>query len=184
MTSELTGKLLVASPILTDPNFARTVVFVCAHGEAGAFGLVLNRPGAAAVGEHLPQWMEHVSPPSVFFQGGPVEPDAAFALASVRGEPPAEGWIGVGARLGLVDLGEPPGEIAGELAALRLFRGYAGWSPGQLESELEQQAWFVIAAEPGDPFARATDRLWQDVLRRQPGKLAMFAHFPSDPSLN
>ncbi len=185
MAESLTGKLLVASPALEDPNFARSVVYLCAHSEEGAFGLIINRPlEEAHVRDHLPQWMEHVSRPPVFFQGGPVEAHAAFGLAQIHTAPPEEGWLPVLEGVGLIDIGADSGAVAGNLDGLRLFSGYSGWGAGQLEGELAQEAWFVVESHPADLFTQEPGLLWREVLRRQPGKLAMFAYFPENPSAN
>jgi putative transcriptional regulator len=91
-------------------------------------------------------------------------------------------------RLGLVDLDTPPELLAAELTDLRIFAGYAGWAGGQLEDELEEGAWYVVAASADGAFADAfttePDRLWRDVLRRQGGDLAMVSTYLADPSLN
>jgi putative transcriptional regulator len=86
--------------------------------------------------------------------------------------------------VGTVDVGRDPADLGAHLEALRIFVGYAGWSPGQLEIELEQEAWFVTAADSGDPFSRHPDQLWREVLRRQRGRVAMFANYPDDPEAN
>jgi putative transcriptional regulator len=185
VTESLTGKLLVASPALQDGNFAWSVVYLCAHSDQGAFGLIINRPiEGAPVGEHLPHWMEHVNRPAVLFQGGPVEASAAFGLSRLQGVAPPEGWLAVTEGIGLIDLSLDAGAIAGSLDGLRLFSGYSGWGPGQLEGEIEQEAWFVVEAAPADLFSDEPESLWRQVLRRQPGKLALFAYFPRDPSAN
>ena len=179
----LTGRLLVASPILLDPNFARTVVLVCRHDEDGAFGLVLNRPLAAPIGPHVRAWGLPLVSPDVVFAGGPVEPDVAFALGSGR-EIDAARWVmeplpGVGL-LSLDTLDDSPVV----LERGRIFSGYAGWGARQLEGEILEEGWFVVDARPDDVFTADPARLWHDVLRRQPGELAMFASFPPDPGLN
>jgi putative transcriptional regulator len=185
VAGNLTGKLLVASPALRDPNFERTVIYLCAHSEDGAFGLIVNRPlGHSAIRDHLPQWMEHVARPAVFFRGGPVEATAAFGLARTGPQPPREGWLAVTEGVGLLDLGLDAGGIAGDLTGLRLFSGYSGWGAQQLEGELAQDAWFVVDSSPDDLFTTEPDTLWREVLRRQHGRLAMFAYFPSDPAAN
>ena len=184
MDDSLTGRLLIASPTLLDPNFARTVVFMCAHGDEGAFGLVINRPLEADVLDHLPEWQRLASSPAVIFSGGPVEPDSAVALGCVRGETAAEGWSGVTDELGVFDLRAGPDLLGDSLERVRVFSGHAGWGAGQLEAEIEEEGWFVVDAEPGDPFSREPERLWREVLRRQPGRLAIFADFPVDPSVN
>lgn len=185
VAESLAGKLLVATPGLEDANFRRTVVFVCLHSAEGALGLVLNRPlPPAAIAEHVPAWERYVTPPVVVFVGGPVERTAALALALAHGDTPESGWTPLSDRIGLLDLGREPGEVGGSLAALRIFSGYAGWGAGQLDGEVEAGGWFVVDALPGDAFSAAPESLWREVLRRQPGQLAMFAHYPDDPSAN
>src|SRR5690606_7944496 len=119
-----------------------------------------------------------------FFQGGPVKASAAFGLSLLRGSPPGEGWLAVTEGVGLIDLGLDAGAIAGDLDGLRLFSGYSGWTAGQLEGEIQQEAWFVVDSAPGDLFTPEPETLWREVLRRQKGKLALFAYFPRDPAAN
>ena len=184
MSESLTGKLLVASPILVDPNFSRTVVLVCSHDERGAFGLVLNRPLTASVAQYLPEWAGRVGEPTVVFNGGPVDPSAAFALG--RGaKVEASGWsTPVLPGVGVVDLEQHPDVLDRGVERIRIFSGYAGWAAGQLESEIVGEGWFVVDATPDDVFTARPERVWHEVLRRQPSALAMFAFFPDDPSVN
>ena len=179
----LRGRLLVATPPLVDPNFDRSVVLMLEHGSDGALGIILNRPTDAALATVLPEWHAHATPPGVVFSGGPVAREAVIALArgGRTGDP---GWVPVLDEVGTVDVGTDPGDLGFGLDALRVFVGYAGWAPGQLEAELEQDAWFVVQTEPSDVFSPHPDGLWRDVLRRQRGRVAMFAHFPSDPMVN
>jgi putative transcriptional regulator len=186
VTTSLRGKLLVATPKLLDPNFVRTVVLLCFHDENGAFGLVLNRPvESAPLGEHLPEWTEAAANPAVVFSGGPVEPSHAFGLGRLRpsASPPSEGWTEVLPGVGIIDL-TSPGALLPRLQAVRVFAGYAGWAGGQLESELEEDAWFVVEPTADDVFSDDPEGLWRAVLRRQRGQLAMFAWVPLDPRLN
>lgn len=184
------GSLLVATPLLADPNFRRTVVLVVEHApEEGTLGVVLNRPTEVPVSRVLPPWAELASGPSVVFQGGPVALDSALALASVPGEDEPLGWRGLDgppavSRIGLVDLDAPPEILAAEVRQLRVFAGYSGWATGQLEGEIEQGAWYVVPAEPVDAFAEDPAYLWRTVLRRQGGDLALVATFPDDPAMN
>jgi len=185
MTAEpSTGRLLVASPSLGDPNFARTVVLLLDHDEDGTLGVVLNRPTAVEVRDILPPWADLAAVPDVVFQGGPVALDSAIGVAAVPGEGEPLGWRHVHDRLGLVDLDAPPEILAAELGGLRIFAGYAGWSSGQLEDEMAQGAWYVVEAEAGDAFSAEPEALWRSVLRRQSGELALVATYPEDPSLN
>ncbi|WP_329253052.1 YqgE/AlgH family protein [Actinoallomurus sp. NBC_01490] len=186
----IAGRLLVATPRLADPNFRRSVVLLVEHEEeGGTLGVVLNRPTEVPVEQVLPPWSEMVTGPSVVFQGGPVALDSALALAHVPGTDEPLGWRALNgspavARIGLVDLDAPPELLATEVAKLRVFAGYAGWGVGQLRSEVEDGAWYVVPAESDDAFRDDPGRLWQDVLRRQGGDLAFVATFPEDPSLN
>jgi putative transcriptional regulator len=179
----LRGRLLVATPPLVDPHFDRTVVLLLEHGADGALGIILNRPSDTTLFDVLPEWREHASPPAVVFAGGPVTPEAVIALA--RGnDTEVDGWVEILDDLGSVDVGRAPDDLAPHLVALRVFAGYAGWAPGQLDVELEQGAWFVVDVHPDDAFTSTPDQLWQQVLRRQRGRIAMFAHCPLDASTN
>ncbi len=180
----LTGRLLVATPLLGDENFRRAVVLLIDHGPAGAFGVVLNRPSDQEVSSVLPVWQPLASPPAVLFVGGPVAADSALALAAAAPGTDPLGWRAVSGILGLVDLDTPAELLTDGLHAVRVFAGYAGWGAGQLEGEIAQGAWYVVDADPADPFSPDPQALWRAVLRRQPGDLAMVASFPDDPSLN
>jgi putative transcriptional regulator len=184
------GRLIVATPLLGDPNFRRAVVLIVEHeDEEGTLGIVLNRPTTVAVDQVLEQWTELATDPSVVFKGGPVSPNSALALAMVPGRDEPVGWRALDgapslARLGLLDLDAPPRLLAPAISSLRVYAGYAGWSPGQLDAEIDEGAWYVVTAEPGDVFAPDPDRLWRQVLRRQDGDLAFLATYPDDPGLN
>jgi putative transcriptional regulator len=190
MTSDnLAGRLLVATPAMEGSIFDRTVVLMLEHEDDGSLGIVLNRPTAVDVREVLPPWAELTAQPGVVFQGGPVALDSALGVAVAPGSGGPDGveplgWRQVTGELGLVDLDAPPELLAVELTGLRIFAGYAGWSPGQLAAELEVGAWYVVDAEPGDAFTDTPDRLWRSVLRRQQGWLAVASTAPHDPSLN
>ncbi len=177
------GRLLVAAPGLLDPHFLRTVVLLLQHDADGAVGVVLTRPSDTGIGELLPAWSHLAASPSVAFVGGPVQPDAAICLGRLRAPAgPAVGWAALpDPLLGTLDLERGPRE---DLAAVRVFAGYAGWSAGQLEDEVADGGWFVVDALPGDAFSPDPDRLWQQVLRRQGPPLAFAATCPLDPGLN
>ncbi len=181
----LTGRLLVATPALHDPNFERTVVLVVAHERGGALGVVLNRATEVPVAEVLAGWGGLAGEPPVVFEGGPVTPEAAICLARTRpGFSDLVGFNRVSGAVGTVDLSTDPEVLRPGLVAVRVFAGYAGWSPGQLENEITSGSWFVFDSLPADAFATRPDDLWPMVLRRQGGLLAAVASFPSDPALN
>ena len=177
------GRLLVATPPIGDPNFDRSVVYMLEHTDDGAVGVVLNRPGPETAIEGLEAWMDRLSPPAVVFGGGPVELDALIALASAD-EVDEDSWSELREGVGTVDLSLDPDEVAAAVRRLRIFRGYAGWAPAQLESELDVGAWMVLDADADDLFTPNPERLWRDVLRRQGGRLAWVADAPDDLSNN
>lgn len=182
------GCLLVATPSLGDPHFDRTVVLLLDHDENGALGVIINRPTPVPVDEVLPDWSPYVTGEAVLFAGGPVGTDSALALAQLDGgggpEAPTPGFRPLAGELGLIDLDTPPEILVPGLRGLRVFAGYAGWGPGQLEGEIDEDAWFVVAAHEGDPFHPEADRMWRTVLRRQPGELAWVSTAPADPTWN
>lgn len=171
----IAGSLLVASTLIVEPTFARSVILVLEHSVAGAFGLVLNQVSDEKVADHLPEWAAAVAPPGVVHIGGPVEPEVGIGLGpdSTTENSPLPG-------MAILDLTSEPSV---QQHGVRIYAGYAGWGPGQLEDELEEGSWYLVPAAPDDPFANPAG-LWVSVLRRQPGKLAMVANFPADPSLN
>jgi len=180
-----TGKLLVATPRTLGSVFRRSVVLVLQHDEAGAQGVVLNHPLDAAVSSVLPPWQDYVTDPPNVFQGGPVALDSALGLVTVPGDQKEP----MGVRLlfggiGLVDLDIPPLVVMPEVAGLRIFAGYAGWSDGQLEQEIRDGGWYVVESEARDAFTPQPATLWSAVLRRQRGNLALVACLPEDPSMN
>jgi putative transcriptional regulator len=186
------GRLLVANPLLPDPNFDRTVVLLLAYNDEGALGLVLNRPSDTDVGTPLPQWQQLAAEPSVVFVGGPVQHQAVICLARSAGQPGPEstgagegnGWRSVAGDVGTLDLDSDPGQLEAEITEVRVFAGYSGWAAGQLEGEIAAGAWWVVDGEPEDPFSEDPDSLWKRVLRRQRGPLALVSAFPDDPTNN
>ena len=183
----LAGRLLVAAPVLDDPNFQRTVILLLDHDEEGSLGLVLNRPSLVQVGAVLPTWDGRATGTDVLFSGGPVADENALALGLLPGPfdgPEPEGFRRVAGPFGLVDLDLDPDDSMAALTAIRIYAGYAGWGAGQLEDEVEEGAWYVVDGGPDDVFSAQPADLWQRVLRRQPGELAFVATPSLDPTLN
>ena len=175
MAESLRGKLLIASPQLAD-YFRRTVVLIVEHSEDGAMGIVLNRRTDAEVGEVVPSLAEMADEDDVIHAGGPVEPDTVIALGDF--EDPSEAGARITGSLGVLD----PDRPEPSLRRLRVFAGYAGWAPGQLDAEMEQDAWIVTPVEPDDPFS--ADDLWSRVLQRKGGEFVLMTTMPLDPKLN
>jgi putative transcriptional regulator len=180
------GRLLLATPSLDDPNFDRTVIYMLEHRDDGALGVVINRPTDERLIEPLDRWADLQGTPASIFLGGPVEPDAliALALANQPVDEPTDELSPVSGRVASADLTADPALVAGFVHSVRIFRGYAGWGPGQLEGEIDAGAWLVLDAEPADVFAADPAGLWRDVLRRQGGRLAWLATAPNDLSAN
>lgn len=177
---DLSGWLLVSSPALVDPNFRRTVVLMTHHDEEGAVGLVLSRPSALRIVEAVPDLSELPFVDEVVYVGGPVQPEAVVVL--VEYDEPAEEVETIVGNVGYLAPERRDEEQA--LRRARVFAGYSGWGPGQLESELKESAWVVVAAEPDDAFARDPDVLWRTVARRKGGSFALVATMPYDPQMN
>jgi putative transcriptional regulator len=177
----LKGHLLVAGPSLADPNFRRTVVLVGEHNEEGALGVILNRASETTVGEAVPELGAIVDEETVLHVGGPVQGSAIVVVADFV-EPERAGVLVVGS-VGFLPSEVDPDEL-GELRRARVFAGYAGWGPGQLDDELEEGSWIVEPALPDDVFAPEPERLWSDVLRRKGGPYAVLALMPPDPGMN
>ena len=181
--SSLRGRLLVASPALVDPNFRRSVVLVAEHSEdGGAMGVVLSRPSETSVAEAAPVLEQLVEPGAVVHVGGPVEPGAVLVMAEF--EDPGDAAVMVFDGVGFMSGESEPGDVAAATRRARIFVGYAGWAPGQLEAELEEESWLVIDPEPADVFSAESEDLWSVVLARQGGPLALLSRMPPDPTQN
>ncbi len=175
MPGSLRGKLLIAAPQLLD-YFRRTVLLVVEHTGDGAMGVVLNRPTENEVAEVVPELADLAGEGQLVHAGGPVSPDAVVALGDF--DDPSTAGTPIAGPLGLLD---PEQEHPG-LRRLRVYAGYAGWGPGQLDSELREGAWIVEQAAADDPFADSD--LWPAVLQRKGGAYSLLASMPIDPTLN
>jgi putative AlgH/UPF0301 family transcriptional regulator len=179
------GMLLVAMPALTDPTFAGTVVYVLDHSDTGTLGVVLGRPSQVEIRDVLPGWCDLAVEPGVFHVGGPCETDTALCLATSPDVEPAPALRRVAGDVYLVDLDSDPSGLDGRLTGLRVFAGYAGWSPGQLAGEIADGAWACVPGGPDDVLGdMAGPELWRQVMGRQTGRLAVLSTAPADPSAN
>lgn len=180
----LTGQLLVASPRLLDPNFRRAVLFILDNDEDGSLGVVINRPSQLPLSVVLPAWAQAVTEPPMLFSGGPVAEEAALAVGLALGAGPQVGFKRLTGCYGLVDLDVVPESLVGDLSGVRVFSGYAGWGERQLEAEIAEGSWYVVEALPSDLLSDEPERLWREVLRRQPSELSYVSTFPDDPTMN
>lgn len=165
---------------LYDPNFRHTVVLVVDHDDEGALGIVLNRPGRTTVEEAIPELLAIVAAQEPLFIGGPVQPEAAIVLAEFdelpAGESPIMDKIALLAEL---DLSATP-----DVRRARVFGGYSGWGPGQLEDEIARDDWIIEPAQPEDVFTDDPKELWKRILARKGGRFRMLSTMPFDPSIN
>lgn len=187
----LKGSLLIASPGLMDPNFLRTVILVAEHSEEGALGLVLNRPSPTRVAD---LWSSLGGDPlpteAVAFVGGPVQKSSLLLLHGHEELAPGTEPILPGVFLSSeVDVfgkllereaeqaGTPPG-------LLKVFCGYSGWGPEQLEKEMKEGGWITAPASSDHVFVEAPDRLWMKIIGTLGGLFEFFAMMPPNPEMN
>lgn len=177
----LRGTLLISSGGLRDPNFRHTVVLVGEHNADGALGVVLNRPLDVTVGQTVPPLSDLVPAAEPLFQGGPVQPTSPVLLAEVTDpelvDVPVFGSVGF-----LV--GEVSADVAPSILRARVFAGYSGWAPGQLEAEMAADTWIVETAHEDDVFTQAPELLWSRVLERKGPEYRQLSRMPYDPSMN
>jgi putative transcriptional regulator len=179
------GTFLVAAPSLKDPNFRQTVVLICEHGSGGSLGLVLNRRTDQYITEVLPQATGLHEKAGFVYIGGPVQKDSLLILHRMERDIPESRPIFDGVCLGgeLSCLEEMFAQGGGE-GLIRVYMGYAGWAPGQLQSELSTGSWLVLPAEMKMVFARDPLQVWPTILRSQGDAYTLYATMPPDPSLN
>ena len=179
----LRGQLLIASPAVHDPNFRRTVVLIAEHNEAGAMGVILNRPAEVTVAGAVPELEELADHDEAVHLGGPVGESSVTVLAE---------FADLDAAAMLIDddlgfLGSQADEhehLADVVNRARVFAGHAGWEAGQLEAEMEEESWIVEPALREDVFTEDPEGLWSSLLRRKGGEYVVIATMPDDPTLN
>jgi putative transcriptional regulator len=177
----LTGKLLLSNASLFDPNFRKTIVLIGHHDEDGAVGVVLNRVLEVTVDEAVPPLSEIVPPGEPLFLGGPVQQQAAVVVAEF--DDPSRAGVIAFDRVGFLPEEADHEHLEG-VSRARVFAGYAGWGPGQLEAELEEDAWIVTPARADDVFNADPDGLWDHVIKRLGPRYEVMRLLPEDPSLN
>ena len=177
----LRGRLLISSGGLFDPNFRHTVVLVGEHNTDGALGVVLNRALDVTVEETLPTLSDLVPAGEPLFQGGPVQPASPVLLAELTHPELAD--VPVFGSVGFL-MGEVSADIEPSILRARVFAGYSGWAPGQLEAEMAADTWIIEPAREDDVFTDAPDLLWSRVLERKGPEYRQLSRMPYDPSMN
>ena len=177
----LRGRLLISSGGLYDPNFRHTVILVGEHNADGALGIVLNRALNITTEQALPPLSDLVPPGEPLFQGGPVQPDRPVLLAELA-QPEFLDVLVFGSVGFLV--GEVSADIRPSILRARVFVGYSGWGPGQLEAEMVANTWITEPAQEEDVFTDTPDLLWSRVLQRKGPEYRRMSRMPYDPSMN
>lgn len=182
------GSLLLAAPDIADERFARSAILVIENNEHTTYGVDLTQFSDTAVASIFPAIDSVCAAPKAVFIGGPVERGSVLALGVVKkgllGAEKRSHFIHLGSRMVHVDLHADPDAYREEIEGLRLFAGYAEWSPGQLDAEIESGDWFVTPALPSDILAGRNADVWGQALRRQRGIMSIFSTFPTDLSMN
>ena len=183
MTQPAPGVLLIADPFLKDPNFMRTVVFLTEHREDGTIGFVLNRQYENTLDELIPEIEGHKIP---VYYGGPVQMNTIHFLHRYNDIIPGGVevmkdvyWGGdFDAVIDLINSGKA------ETEKIRFYIGYSGWSPGQLDTEMNEKTWLTVEAARSLIFHPNAEDIWKDSLKHLGGEYEMMINFPIDPQLN
>ena len=177
------GVLLIADPFLKDPNFLRTVVFLCEHKDEGSFGFVLNRRYGNTLDELIPELEGHKLP---VYYGGPVQQDTIHFVHQFPDEIPGGQEVTKGTYWGgdfeaVVNLIKNGGVDSDKI---RFFIGYSGWGTGQLKEEMTEKTWLTVKATRKLIFHTDHTEVWKDSLKQLGGDYEMMVNFPIDPQLN
>lgn len=193
------GTFLMAGPGMYDPNFRQAVILLCEHNDRGSMGLVINRPTELVLTEAVHQ-LSGAERDDVIYSGGPVQPDHLLILIRSEFAPPSSHHVFGDVYLGtdlptlksLLDQ-SPTHDDAPEDAeipsipqevAFRGYAGYAGWSQGQLDTEMETDSWIVVPADSKWIFDADPKVVWPELMRSLGPRHAKYATMPRDPGLN
>ncbi len=177
------GVFLIAEPFLNDPNFERSVIFLCEHSETGSLGFVVNQETNLFLGDVLEDNIYEDIP---LFLGGPVEKNTLHFLHCRPDLIPDSIEVLNGIYWGgdFEHVKTQLNEFVLKPEEIRFFVGYSGWAEKQLDEEMNQNTWIVTSADPGFLFGTSPKSFWREILKRMGGKYRSIAHYPIDPSLN
>ena len=183
MISPAPGILLIADPFLKDPNFMRTVIFICEHQKEGSFGFVLNKQFKQTLDELMTGFEGFPIP---IYYGGPVQMNTIHFLHQYPDQISGGHEVMNGIFWGgdFEKLSELIKNKEIDLRKVRFFIGYSGWSNGQLSDELEEKSWLTVAATSDLIFHTNNNDVWKDSLKHLGGEYEMMINFPTDPQLN
>lgn len=180
--SPAAGKLLIAEPYMGDENFERTVILLCEHNANGSFGLVLNQPTQLTLSDVI----DDTYSDQKLLIGGPVDRNTLHFVHRLGNQ--VENAITIGENIqwaGNFDYVKTMLNI-GTINAddIRLFVGYSGWGAGQLQREMDRNAWFVADADASLIFDTPVNAIWRATLKKMGGNFRVIANYPTDPRLN
>ena len=174
--------LLLATPELLDTNFCRAVILILEHQNEGAIGVVLNRPTDHYSVDVMPKWNQCLDSDPRLYWGGPVQEESLLALA-LSADPHGDASDETIFLIEVLNLNQELLDTA-NLLSTRLYSGYAGWSAGQLDTEISTGGWIVADSDDSDPFTEDPDALWGSILSRQTGFISTLSQYPDDPRMN
>lgn len=174
------GVVLISMPFLQDDNFFRTVVLICSHSDEGSFGYVMNKKTELLLSDVL---AENDVRDEVIFEGGPVETNTLHFVhkyfEEFGGEEIVEGFFWGGDYQKAIST-----QTGLDNNYMRFFLGYSGWSPGQLQAEVEVKSWLVCEADCDLLLEVENDKLWKTLLVELGGQYKLMSNYPPDPRLN
>jgi putative transcriptional regulator len=177
------GTLLIANPFLKDPNFSRTVIFLCEHSDEGSFGFILNKRFPRSLSELLPEANINDMP---VYQGGPVQKETLHFLHQypnlISGGQEVLSDIYWGGNFESLLINLRNSDL--NKARIRFFIGYSGWSEGQLNDEMKEESWLTVKATRKLIFETEPEDIWKNSLKQLGGNYEMMINFPIDPQLN
>lgn len=179
----LKGQFLLDGGKLAGSYFHRSVVIICQHDPEGAFGLIINRQTDKKVGEALVADLPDTLKAQALFLGGPVQPQALSYLYSDTFLPDANVLPNLHLDHSLDDLVEISGSFS-STQKLKVFAGYAGWSPGQLDDEMKRGAWLTHPASVELVFGEQDDQLWVKLVREKGWQYRLLSEQPEDLNWN
>jgi len=177
------GKILISEPFLLDYFFKRSVILLAEHNEEGTFGVIVNKPIKARFNEVVKDFPDFNSK---IYLGGPVQGDSLFFIHTLGDQVENSMEIIPGIYWGgdIERIREMIGLSMIKPSQIRFFIGYSGWSPNQLEEELERNSWVVSSLTADDLLKTTPSMMWSRALRRLGTDYAHWVKFPDDPTDN
>ncbi|MFQ3575286.1 MAG: YqgE/AlgH family protein [Cytophagales bacterium] len=174
------GAVLISMPFLKDEGFFRSVVLICSHSNEGSFGYILNKKTELFLNDVL---AENDVREEILFEGGPVETNTLHFIHKFEkylgGEEITDGYYWGGDYQAAIKT-----QVYFDTKYVRYFLGYSGWSPGQLEAEIESNSWIVCHVDCNFLFETSVDKLWKNLLIELGGEYKLMSNYPPDPRLN